>query len=455
MVRGGKIIAHPFTVDFKNKILSAADDPRARISLDPTQPVSYIVFQDEGMIKAKNGQTGEIEFSSPDAATVIQQAIDAGGGLGSRIVLKITEDWIISRKISLAGKHYTTIEQDLGMNLVTVGGKNPRLILANGVNDAMFSTDGVVTYGIILRGLRIYGNKANQTGGLYLVDLLNCYNAVVENCTIEMGYLHGLRLTSASWLVNSFIRDHNGLGVFAGGDVKVIGNEFSSNGWLSTNPATISSVYCAGSNIVAGNNIYSNPYASGIYADGYYNNIYGNRISEVGYHGILLRNCKYSFIHDNIITAPGRAASNSYDGIRLIDGTENCVVVNNFIRDVHTDGQTSMVRYGIIDVSTTQNNYIKNNKLVGTFLTGKLYLKNPRPLASITVGPSPFTYTNNDEMPVFVQVTGGTVTDISYVRGGVSTSLGITSGIIWLGPKDAITVTYTVAPTMRVIPTVL
>jgi hypothetical protein len=77
MVKGGKIISHPFTVDFKNKILSAADDPRARISLDPTQPASYIIFQDEGMVKAKNGLTGEIEFSGTDAATVIQQAIDA------------------------------------------------------------------------------------------------------------------------------------------------------------------------------------------------------------------------------------------------------------------------------------------------------------------------------------------------------------------------------------------
>jgi hypothetical protein len=77
LVRGGKIIAHPFTVDFKNKILSAADDPSARISLDPTQSASYIIFQDEGMVKAKNGLTGEIEFSDSDAATVIQQAIDA------------------------------------------------------------------------------------------------------------------------------------------------------------------------------------------------------------------------------------------------------------------------------------------------------------------------------------------------------------------------------------------
>jgi len=48
----------------------------AKIPWDVNAP-SYIIFQDEGLVKAKNGLTGEIDFEGTDAATVIQQAIDA------------------------------------------------------------------------------------------------------------------------------------------------------------------------------------------------------------------------------------------------------------------------------------------------------------------------------------------------------------------------------------------
>jgi hypothetical protein len=42
---------------------------------------SYVIFQDDyGNVYARNGLTGEIEFSGTDASTVIQSAIDAGTG---------------------------------------------------------------------------------------------------------------------------------------------------------------------------------------------------------------------------------------------------------------------------------------------------------------------------------------------------------------------------------------
>jgi len=42
----------------------------------PEQPASYIIFTDGSTIYAKNGTTGEIEFSGADATTVIQNAIN-------------------------------------------------------------------------------------------------------------------------------------------------------------------------------------------------------------------------------------------------------------------------------------------------------------------------------------------------------------------------------------------
>jgi len=40
-------------------------------------PVSYVVFEENGVVYAKNGRTGQIEFSGDDVASVIQQVINA------------------------------------------------------------------------------------------------------------------------------------------------------------------------------------------------------------------------------------------------------------------------------------------------------------------------------------------------------------------------------------------
>jgi parallel beta-helix repeat protein len=415
----------------------------------------YIIWTDGTNYYAKNGTTGQIEFSGTDASTVIQEAIDAGNGLGNTIILKMREDWIINNPINLGRRHYTTIVADLGVNYISVNGKNPRLVLADGVNNAMFTTGGTTTYGLILRGLRIYGNRNKQSGGLYLVDLYNASNAIVDSCTIEESYLHGLRITSASYLIKSFIRNNNGLGVFAGSDTKIIDNEFSSNGWLLSNPASYSSIYCSGSVIIIGNNIYSNPYGSGIYVEGYYNTIVGNRISNVGYFGIFMSNAKYNIVVANNIEGASRASYNSFDGIRIQDDSRNNIIALNIIRDVYSDSDTSMVAYGIRDISTTKNNYIFSNRLIGTFNSGMIYVTNPRTVSTISVGASPFTYTNNTDAPILIIISGGNVSSISYNRGGSSTILPITSGSIWLGIGDSITVTYTSAPTMIAIPMIL
>ena len=70
-------------------------------------------------------------------------------------------------------------------------------------------------------------------------------------------------------------------------------------------------------------------------------------------------------------------------------------------------------------------------------------------IAAITPGASPYTYTNADNYPEQVQVLGGTVSAIAFVRDTVETDLGLTSGVLMLEPGDAVKVTYSVAPTMR------
>lgn len=65
-------------------------------------------------------------------------------------------------------------------------------------------------------------------------------------------------------------------------------------------------------------------------------------------------------------------------------------------------------------------------------------------VASPAIGASPFTYVNTNNVPVNVQVTGGTITSIAVNGTALS---GVTSGTFTLQPDASITVTYTVAPT--------
>lgn len=84
-------------------------------------------------------------------------------------------------------------------------------------------------------------------------------------------------------------------------------------------------------------------------------------------------------------------------------------------------------------------------------------LRNVLPLAtpaSSTIAPtgSPFDFKNNVGYPVFVTVSGGTVSDIALAPETAFTSTGLISGGFYLENGHTIRVTYTVAPTMRNIP---
>jgi hypothetical protein len=66
--------------------------------------------------------------------------------------------------------------------------------------------------------------------------------------------------------------------------------------------------------------------------------------------------------------------------------------------------------------------------------------------AAITVGGSPYTYTNADNVKEAIYITGGTVSVIA--KGGV-TLAAASPLVVLLNPEEAVTVTYAVAPTMN------
>lgn len=72
----------------------------------------------------------------------------------------------------------------------------------------------------------------------------------------------------------------------------------------------------------------------------------------------------------------------------------------------------------------------------------------PLSVSAVTVGASPFDY----EAPRdgFVSIVGGTVSAVALVRQGVSTSLGVVA-VVPVKKGDTVRITYTVAPTVRLV----
>lgn len=68
------------------------------------------------------------------------------------------------------------------------------------------------------------------------------------------------------------------------------------------------------------------------------------------------------------------------------------------------------------------------------------------PLASVTVGASPFTYVAQDSGRLIVQ--GGTVSLIEAGRKGTFVTTGLTAGVVPVSRGDSVRVTYSVLPTL-------
>lgn len=69
---------------------------------------------------------------------------------------------------------------------------------------------------------------------------------------------------------------------------------------------------------------------------------------------------------------------------------------------------------------------------------------------AVTLGSSPASFVAPNAGVLYLS--GGTVTAISMVRGGVSVALGLLSGAVRLRRSDAASVTYLVSPTAVWVP---
>lgn len=178
--------------------------------------------------------------------------------------------------------------------------------------------------------------------------------------------------------------------------------------------------------------------------------------------GITFNNTSASarnLVSGNVITNNGTNTGLTYRSAIVLLGS-GALTYSTFQNNITSDSQgTQTQRFGLVPQSSNrsfcvfQNNDFRGN-LTGAVSTGTAGTNeirknnlglNPEGGAAITVTASPFTYTAGTS-PEMVYIYGGTVSDVSKSSATIATASGIS---VHLEPNQAITVTYTVAPTMR------
>jgi len=191
-----------------------------------TETASYIIFKVGDTIYAKNGTTGEIEFSGTDASQVIQSAINALSN-GGKIFFKrgtyeISSSILAKSNIEIVGEGEGTI---LKMQ------DNANLIF--GIIKIYYERSNVK-----IRNLVLDGNKAGQTDESYCIAIRRSSNILIESCTLKNAYTAAIRFYTASGetknnkiIIRNNIFEDNNCDIYddtyGSEDVVVIGNIFS------------------------------------------------------------------------------------------------------------------------------------------------------------------------------------------------------------------------------------
>jgi len=133
-------------------LLERHNELAAKYAILASKPAeaAYIIFRDGEHVKAKNGLTGEIDFSGTDASTVIQWALDSLTPNRTWVEkVAVVGSFTLSSKIRVSGYTFLDLSQ-------------ANLTLAVNVNDNMIEASG--WYFTIFGGI-LNANGANQERG--------------------------------------------------------------------------------------------------------------------------------------------------------------------------------------------------------------------------------------------------------------------------------------------------
>jgi parallel beta-helix repeat protein len=380
-------------------------------STQPMGAYTYMIYQDpgfatNGLYDAKNSN-GTISWSSTNAATVIQNAMN----VGSLIVIlhgtySVTTNLVAVSDVEVTGQGTATKLVAATTSIIILSGTNiHNFTLSNMWLQGYGSGVSSDAYFINMANSKFENLLVTNAGGHGLFFQSNSSRNTIRNNEVSYNGLSGITLSGSTWTTNSTTVEnnyshHNGWhGIQLG--------ETSNYNIVSKNIVTANSMegICVGDssyniitdnsasfnagagiwlednanyNTVTGNTAYGQVtgiYLSGVSYNEIGNNILGNN-TGVNSDGILLYSNnpltlnKYNNIHGNTISFNGRA------GILLNTATDtNNTITDNFILNNAEYGIRSEGDYNVIVYNTLRNN-----------TSGAIHVSNTHEKVSFNIG---------------------------------------------------------------------
>lgn len=313
------------------------------------ETADYVIFKEDGIIKAKNGSDGSIAFQDTDFATVLQDAInDAGGeaggtyGVGGSIFIH-AGDYTLSKTVTL---------NKFGLTIIGEGAASTQITAKDGLNANMFElTTTDLVHWLDMRHLRLDGNKANNTSGhcVYIDVDSDLKDSRFENVFFSRAQEDGLQQGKAWGCVisnSTFEANQRGIYLRSGSNAKIIGvkvNDNDGNG-ISCNTSE---------SFIIGSEIADNGGDAGIYNAAESVSIIGNTVRKNNRFGIWTKDAtKRVNIIGNIVWGSGQ------DGIRSASYGS---IVGNSLWDNGRDSVDSYPSIHVFHESNIMGNYVDCN----------------------------------------------------------------------------------------------
>jgi len=354
------------------------------------EPAGYIIFKDGSLVKAKNGQTGEIEFSDEDAAVVVRAANDALSTEGGVIFFK-PGLYEFKSNVDVPGTSLKAcVALNTGVSLLGSGINVTILKLADGLGGNVVQFEDV--YYVSIADLMIDGNKANQTdsgvdGDLCAIRGHSTVFSTIKNVRVRYATREGVYVTSCGWnyYENVIASDcgRTGIELDTPDYLTAVGLKSYNNGLNGIDFVGGAAREELTSRILGGE-VYGNEEFGVRVINAFGGEIIGLQVRANGqkgrFDGIFVNNCEgvaiigcdnrentrsgiYIYNSERVTVKGNKCINNNPTGagdghgVRLYDSTY-CVVEGNLLYD---NQATPTQAYGVSEESASDYNIIKNN----------------------------------------------------------------------------------------------
>lgn len=368
----------------------------------------------------------------------------------------------IRNKLTIpAGKYGYTVSPNWAIQNATIEGQGEVHFVYTGTGRALIC-DGVAAPNLGVYDMKMSGITIDSVSSA--ID--GAFISYCHHSTFERIKVRGCGSASAGIFTSFCVASHfTNCEVSPNADGGWFGGAIPLYGLRVDGPSTIlQTSYCTFTNCIFETVTTTN--GAGIFLNSALgNNFYGGT-AEGCYTGILTAN------------AAAGCVSNKFFGMDMESNTQqdiyeqgfqneyfSCdtnnliVVVSGTLRSAFHGGQHQSINIASGASYCGFFGVVWNRNGSGTFLIGDNSTRirdcfdhnhnvpNPFQQASVSVGASPWTYTNAHGRDQQIVVSGGTISQIQIIRGGVGTVVPSNAAFYPLSPGDQLQITYSVAPT--------